>query len=88
MKKALYDQCLSYFNDYPNLMLPVDQLRKVSFNRLLRHLDKNNDIHYLFRRNYFNFVHNLDKKAIRAENLDLSIRKNKAAAEEERVHKK
>jgi glycosyltransferase involved in cell wall biosynthesis len=78
MKKPLYDQCLSYFNDYPNLMLPVNQLRKVSFNRLLRHLDKNNDNLYLFRRNYFNFVHNLDKKAIRAENLDLSIGRNKA----------
>lgn len=65
MKKPFYTQLISYFREFHNSLIPTFNLGKVQFNRLLTHLDQNCDGYYIVRRNYFNFVHNLDKKAIR-----------------------
>ena len=62
----------SFFNQIVedvHKLFPVDKLRIVSFNRILKHLDQNDDYHYIICRNCFNFVHNLDKKTISSYNL-------------------
>ena len=51
-------------------LLPVDHLGNVSFNRLLSLMDKSRD-DYFFKRNFHNFVHNLDKKSIKGKSAIL-----------------
>ena len=72
MKKPLYDQCVSCYREHPNSMIPVGELSTITFNRLLNYLDKDNDYHYLYRRNFFNFVHILDKKSIKTNITQLN----------------
>ncbi len=69
MKEPYYSQFLSYFRKHSDALLPVDSLRKISFNRLLGYLKNYEDLHFFYRRIYYSFVHNLDKKAISSNNI-------------------
>lgn len=69
MKEPLFSQCVSYFKGHLDSMIPLDRLRKESFDSIIKYLNSQNDYHYLHRRNYFYFVHNLDKKGIKVEYL-------------------
>lgn len=66
MKDISNSQYISYLKEYPNTMLPVDRLGKVSFSRLDKFLKINKENYWLKKRNFFNFLHNLDKKSIKA----------------------
>lgn len=62
--KAMKDnQFVSDLTEHTDELLPIGHLRIVSFNRLLSLMDKSRDDYYV-KRNYHNFVHNLDKKSI------------------------
>ena len=66
MKDISNSQYISYLNKRPNTMFPVDLLGKVSFSRLSKYLFVERDVYWLSKRNFFNFLHNLDKKSIKA----------------------
>ena len=63
MKKASYERCLSYFREHPDSMFPINQLGKASFDFLLKNVETYKT--YVLRRDYYNFVHNLDRKKIK-----------------------
>ena len=69
MKARSYNQFVSCFDGQTKGLFPVEQLRNVSFDYLLRYLNTGDSYWYLSKRNYFNFVHNLSRKEIRVENL-------------------
>ena len=64
--KSVNEQYITYLRKSPNNMLPVDQLGKVSFAYLSKYMDIDKESFWLQKRNFFNFLHNLDKKSIKA----------------------
>lgn len=65
MKEPYYSQCFSFFDKSANTKFPVIQLGNVSPKTFLGLLNKNG-VNYVTFRNYLNFLHNLDKKTIKA----------------------
>lgn len=69
--KAMKDsQFVSDLTMHTDELLPVDHLGSVSFNRLLFLMDKSRD-DFFVKRNYHNFVHNLDRNSIKGKSAIL-----------------
>lgn len=65
MKGSLYSQLIQHYENHPMTLLPVNQLGRIRYNRLIKHLEKD-DAYYLLIKTFFSFVYNLDKRAPRA----------------------
>lgn len=63
MKEPVYSQLVRYYKDHPKTLLPVNQLGRIRFYRLIEHLEKD-DNYFLLKKTFFGFVYNLDKRAI------------------------
>lgn len=70
LKAMKDDRFVSDLTMHTDELLPVDHLGNVSFNRLLSLMDKSRD-DYFIKRNFHNFVHNLDKKSIKGKSAIL-----------------
>ena len=71
LKAMKDDRFVSDLTMHTDELLPVDHLGNVSFNRLLSLMDKSRDDYYV-KRNYHNFVHNLDRKSINGNSAILN----------------
>lgn len=65
-KKGLLYKIVSHPKENSIGILPICKLSEVSFCYIMKCMGRNDDSHYCGLRDYYNFVHNLDKKAIRA----------------------
>lgn len=60
MKTPTYEELLDYGKNHPDVLMAVDNLKKVSFSRILKNVDVDS-----YRKFLFNFVHNLDRQTIK-----------------------
>ena len=63
--KNMNNEYISYLSEDSNSFITVEQLGKIEFNHFIKYMDSNRD-DYFNKRNYYNFVHTLGKKEIRA----------------------
>ena len=64
-KDGLLNKIISHSKENSIEMLPVYKLSEVSSSYIMKHISCTDDSHYSGLREYYNFVHILDKKAIR-----------------------